>query len=110
MGFGFASTHPTDRWIVAILASMAIRDAIEYRACPLVRSVRVLQRHHVAVALADEHAGADVDGRAVADDDARVLAGGAGGGAVVPDDGVAGKSADAAVVAGDEAAFALAGI
>ena len=89
--------------------SKAIRHAIQNRAARLVRRARIFHRHH-ALALADEHAGADDDGRFVADDDARMRRGQARSRAVGPDDGVAREDAAPAVVAGHVDALAGAGL
>src|SRR6185312_6671369 len=79
--------------------SKTIGHAVQRRAVRL--RARILHLHHpLAAAVADHHALTDDDGRAVTDDNAWVLRGEVGPRAVRPDDGVAGKDAAPAILAG----------
>ena len=87
---------------------VAIRHAIEHGAARRL-GARIFHRHH-ALALADEHALSDDDGRFVADDDAGVRRGQARARAVGPDDGIAREDAALAVVAAHIGALTGAGL
>src|SRR4051794_3986155 len=78
--------------------SVAVRDAVQHRAARPAGVARVFHRHH-ALALADKHALTDVDGRFVADDDARMRRGQIRTRAIGPDDGVAREDPTPSVVA-----------